>query len=99
VCYLLYTFVYKSIYIYICVININFFLPSITVNSFISTHKYYFAVCLVFFYSIPHPTGKEEVSKQLRSAQPPAGLNHISQFNTQRGAQRVEITADLSRPC
>ena len=41
----------------------------------------------------PIPLGR------LCAAQPQARLNHNSHFVTQYGAQRVEITADLTRVC
>ena len=50
------------------------FLFSILVNSFISTHEFYFFFFIIFF---PIPLGRRgEVREHLCGAQPPARLNH-----------------------
>jgi len=66
--YLLYTFIY--IHCHNCY---SFHFLYILVNSSISTHEFYefylgffvVVVVLFFFYSLPHPTGREEMSEQL----------------------------------
>lgn len=71
---LLYTFIYKHMYIYIniilsyilllyvyvivIVLIIILFFFSVLVSSFISSHEFYFLFFLIF-NSLPHPTGKE----------------------------------------
>lgn len=39
------------------------------------------------------------MSKQLHGAELPAGLNYNRPFGAQHGAQRVEITTDLTGAC
>ena len=64
------------VYIYIFItISLN----SISVNSFISTHKFCFFSPLILS---PMPLERRKVCKQLCGAQPPAGLNDSSQSGT-----------------
>ena len=81
---------YICLYIYICMV-ITVFLFCILVNSFISTHEFYF-----FSNSFSHPTGKGGMSERLCGAQSPARLIDNSQIGAQHGAQKVEMTADLT---
>lgn len=63
---------------------------------FSSIHRFLF-----FFipHSLSHPTESWRVSKQLHGAELPAGLNYNRPFGAQHGAQRVEITTDLTGAC
>lgn len=63
-------------YIYICIYHNNYLYLSC-----FSAHGFYFGGFFVWFFSdsLPAPTGKEEVRKQLCGAQAAAGLNHSVQ--------------------
>lgn len=64
----------------------------------ISTHKLY---CLPPPpHSLAHSTeNRQVVNKQLCGAQSPARLIDNSQIGAQHGAQKVEMTADLTGAC